>query len=268
MSQEAEFTEGFYFHLVSARRTWAIRSELAGYRARSEGDVAYVTGKALTSVSDHLPLTLQPAPGPAHETVAVLRQPYAGLEAVLDALLGNKEADGTLSLHQIHLEADAAPVVFIDTCAQTGVTAAHTELADLRAAGSLQTVAGKVATAGSGTGAAVVPCAGGNLTLPSSTFRRLLDPNTPTLVASADLVDAGCSMWISPTGSRLYMPGAPVVVPTGAGLQSVDLVFKGRMLAFPVGTVVEPAPAAPQRRAGPSQAAIAAASRNSAAKAA
>ena len=226
-----------------------------------------------TAAADHLSLTLapqtalQPVPGPSHETVAVLRQPTAGLEAVLDSLLDNAETDGTLDLHQIHLDAPA-PVVFIDTCAQTGVTAAHTELADLRAAGSLQTVAGKVATAGSGTGAAVVPYAGGNLTLPSSTFRRLLDPTTPTLVASADLVDAGCSLWLSAEGSRLYAPGAPVVKPTGATLQSVDLVWKGRMLAFPVGTVVKPPPAAPQRRAGTTQAAIAAASRDSAAKAA
>jgi hypothetical protein len=153
----------------------------------------------------------------------MLHHASAGLEAALEALLGNEDADETLSLHQIHLEADPRQ--------SSSSTRAH-RLASQQRTPSWPTCVplardggGKVATAGSGTGAAVVPCAGGNLTLPPSTFRRLLDPKTPTLVASADLVDAGCSLWLSAAGSRLYMPEAPVVVPTASVLQSVDLVF-------------------------------------------
>jgi hypothetical protein len=109
----------------------------------------------------------------------------------------------------------------------------------------------------------VVPTSGGGLTLPTSTFRRLHDDSAPTLVASADLVDAGCSMWISKTGSRLYLPGA-TTAPAASTLQQVDLIFKGRMLAFPVGTEIVPAGAvkAPRRHSGPSTATIAAAARN------
>jgi hypothetical protein len=89
--------------------------------------------------------------------------------------------------------------VFIDTCAQTGVTRASTPISDLRPAGALKTVSGTITMEGCGTGAPVVHTAAGSVALPCSTFRRLADDSAPTLVASADLVGAGCWMWISNT---------------------------------------------------------------------